>query len=210
MEKGIEICGLTKKYKEQTVLNNITVEFKPNEIAGLVGRNGSGKTMLLKSICGFVRPTSGTIRINGEFLNLTSDVTLDMGILIENPGFLPNYSAYENLKILAMIQGNLSKKDIMKAMDVVDLDINSHKKVGKFSMGMKQKLGIAQAILGEPQIILLDEPMNSLDMRCIEKVRSYLIEIKRQERIIILASHSKEDIEMLCDNVYTMEFGQLK
>lgn len=206
----IMIEHLTKKYNEKEVLHDITVSFSKGKLYGLIGRNGSGKTMLLKSICGFIKPSSGTIRVDGKTLWKDMDIPPNMGIIIEKPGFLPDKSGYKNLQLLSIVQGSVAKEEIREVMKRVGLDPDSRKKVGKYSMGMKQKLGIAQAIMGNPEILLLDEPMNGLDEESVQLVRGILQEFKEKNALIILASHVKEDIELLCDEVYVMSAGELK
>ena len=205
---NIEIQRLTKKYGLNTVLDDVNMNLTSGNIYGLIGRNGSGKTMLLKCICGFVVPTNGIVKINGKTLGTNKDFSSKMGIIIENPGFLKDYNGYQNLKLLSIVQGGVSKQEIIDTMNLVGLDSKSKKKVGKYSMGMRQKLGIAQALLGNPNILLLDEPMNGLDEDSVEKLRELLLMLKAQDKLIILASHSKEDIGILCDEVFYARMGK--
>lgn len=205
----IRIQNLTKKFGDAIVLDDVTVDFNVGKVYGLTGRNGSGKTMLLKCICGLIIPTHGTVTIDGKTVEGAIAEDVNMGIIIENPGFLRDYSGIRNLQFLAMVQGRVHKADIIKAMDLVGLDPASKKKVGKYSMGMRQKLGIAQAIMGDPDILLLDEPMNSLDDASVNCIRNLLLKWKSRDKLIILASHSKQDIEFLCDEVYEMHSGKI-
>ena len=176
-------------------------------IHGLVGRNGSGKTMLMKCICGFVPVTSGRITVNDKEIGKDIDVPESCGIIIETPGFLPEYSGYRNLKFLADIKGNVKKEAIMDAIRSVGLDSSSKKHVGKYSLGMRQRLGLAQAIMEDPDLLILDEPMNGLDKEGVSDMRKYLIDLKNKGKTLIIASHSTEDIETLCDTVFEMEKG---
>jgi len=206
----IEINNLTKKFGEVTVLNDINVEFEKGKIHGLIGRNGSGKTMLMKCICGFVPITSGKILVDNKEIGKDIDVPESCGIIIETPGFLPEYSGYKNLKFLADIKGNIKRDTIISAIKSVGLDPSSTKHVGKYSLGMRQRLGLAQAIMEDPALLILDEPMNGLDNEGVADMRKYLMNLKQQGKTLIIASHSMEDIETLCDTVYEMDKGILK
>ena len=210
MEYIIEIKNLSKSFGSIRVLKDITVCFEKGKIHGLIGRNGSGKTMLLKCICGFVPPTSGTVSVNHKIIGKDTDIPERMGIIIEAPGFLPNYSAFDNLRFLAMIQHRIKKEDIAEVMERVGLEPLSKKHVGKYSLGMRQRLGIAQAIMENPEILILDEPMNGLDNHGVEDIRSLLLKLKEEGKTIVIASHSAEDIGLLCDTVYEMDAGVLK
>ena len=205
----IRIRNLTKKFGDATVLDDVTVDFEAGKIYGLTGRNGSGKTMLLKCICGLIIPTHGTVTIDGTVVDGAIAEDIKMGIIIESPGFLRDYSGIRNLQLLAMVQEKVDKEDIIQSMKLVGLDPDSKKKVGKYSMGMKQRLGIAQAIMGNPEILLLDEPMNGLDDASVRCIRELLLKWKSHDKLIILASHSKEDIGFLCDEVYEMHSGKI-
>ncbi|MGN0397034.1 MAG: ATP-binding cassette domain-containing protein [Candidatus Fimimorpha sp.] len=205
----IQIEHIQKQFGEAVVLNDINMELKPSNIYGLVGRNGSGKTMLMKCICGFVLPTSGTIRVNGKIVGKEVDIPDEIGIIIENPGFLPNYSGFKNLQLLAMIQNKIGKEQIKEAIRMVGLDPDSKKHVGKYSLGMRQRLGLAQALMEDPNIILLDEPMNGLDNEGVGEIRKLILDLKQKGKLIIIASHTKEDIELLCDQVFYMDHGKV-
>lgn len=205
----IDIIDATKKYKEITVLNNVTVSFDSGKIHGIVGRNGSGKTMLMKCICGLIPLTSGTISINNKIIGKDIDVPPQTGAIIENPGFLPNYSGMTNLKLLAAISGNAKKEDIIWAIERVGLNPKEKKHVGCYSMGMRQRLGIAQAIMEAPSLLILDEPMNGLDEKGVDEIRSLLNELRNSGVTIILATHNLDDVNMLCDDVFQMELGRL-
>ena len=205
----IQIENVTKKFGEAVVLDEINMELQPGNIYGLVGRNGSGKTMLMKCICGFVLPTSGTIHVNGKIVGKEIDIPDDIGIIIENPGFLPNYSGFKNLQLLAMIRNKIGKAEIKEAIRRVGLDPESKKHVGKYSLGMRQRLGLAQALMEDPSILLLDEPMNGLDNEGVEEIRKLILDLKQNCKLIIIASHTREDINLLCDEVFYMDHGKI-
>ena len=198
----ISVNHVTKKFKEATVLHDVNVEFKKAEIHGLIGRNGSGKTMLMKCICGLVPITSGTIIINQK--QIGKDIQIP-----DNIGFLPNYSGYQNLLFLSKIKGTISRDQIKQSIRKVGLNPEDKKPVGKYSLGMRQRLGLAQAIMENPELLILDEPMNGLDKEGVSDMRTLLLELKKQGKTIILASHSAEDIDVLCDSVSEMEHGKL-
>ncbi len=205
----IKVENAVKKYKETVALDNVSLTFEEGSITGLIGRNGSGKSVLLKSICGLVSLTSGKIYIDGVESEKCKKQQTNMGVLIETPGFLDNFSAYKNLKYLASIRGKIKKEDIIAAIKKVGLDPVSRKWVGKYSLGMRQRLGIAQAIMEQPDVLLLDEPMNGLDKHGVEDIRKLILDLKQQGKTIILCSHNAQDIEMLCDKVYELDMGKL-
>ena len=205
----LEIENLTKTFGTQTVLSDISMTLASGQIYGLVGRNGSGKTMLMKMILGFVSPSFGSIKIDGKVIGKDISMPDRIGAIIENPGFLPEYSGFKNLKLLAMIHHTISDEKIRDAMRIVGLDPDSKKHVGKYSLGMRQRLGIAQAIMEDPDILLLDEPLNGLDNEGVEEIRKVLLSLKEKGKLIILASHSKEDIQILCDTVFRMDHGKI-
>ena len=209
MEAAIKVENITKKFGETTVLDCISLTFDKNKIHGLIGRNGSGKTMLLKCICGFVIPTTGTIYVNGMQIGKDLDVPESVGIIIEAPSFLPNYDGYTNLKFLAAINNIISKEQIYAVIEKVGLDPKSKRPVGKYSLGMRQRLGIAQALMEDPDILILDEPMNGLDNQGVADIRKLLLELRNQGKTIILASRGKEDIEILCDTVHELDHGKV-
>ena len=209
MENAIEVTNLTKKFKEAVVLNNVSVSFESGQVHGLIGRNGSGKTMLMKCICGMVPPTSGEIRVHNKVIGKDVDIPENVGVIIETPGFLPGYSAFNNLKFLAAIKNKIGKEEIRKAIQSVGLDPDDKKKVGKFSLGMRQRLGLAQAIMEDPELLILDEPMNGLDKSGVVEMRQYLLDLKAKGKTILIASHSAEDIDVLCDTVHEMDKGEI-
>lgn len=208
-EYMIEVKNVTKKFKDNIALKNISINFEENKIHGLIGRNGSGKTVLLKCICGFFHVNEGEIKVNGEIIGKDIDIAKDMGIIIEAPGFLPNYSGLKNLMFLAEVNGKIKKDRIKEVIRFVGLDPDSRKWVGKYSLGMRQRLGIAQAIMEDPSILILDEPTNGLDQSGVNDLRKLLLELKERGKTILLASHSSEDINLLCDTVSEMDSGVL-
>ena len=191
------------------VLSDISLTFEAGKIYGLVGRNGSGKTMLLKQILGFVTADSGTIRIDGKLLGKDMDMPDNIGAIIETPGFLPEYSGYKNLKLLSMIRGQIGDEKIREMITLVGLDPASRKRVGNYSLGMRQRLGIAQALMEDPDIVLLDEPMNGLDNEGVAEMRKLFGTLRDEGKLIVLASHSREDIDLLCDEIYRFDQGRL-
>ena len=196
-------------YENQQVIKDLSFQVQEGEYVCVVGENGSGKTMLMKMILGFVSPSSGSIKIEGKVLGKDISMPDRIGAIIENPGFLPEYSGFKNLKFLAMIHHKISNEEIRDAMRIVGLDPDSKKHVGKYSLGMRQRLGIAQAIMEDPDILLLDEPLNGLDNEGVEEIRKVLLSLKEKGKLIILASHSKEDIQILCDTVFRMDHGKI-
>lgn len=210
MENVIIVKNATKRFKEAVVLNNISVSFEKGKVHGLIGRNGSGKTMLMKCICGIVPLTSGEITVNGKVIGKEIDIPKNVGVIIETPGFLPGYSGYSNLKFLAAINGKIGKEEIRNAIKSVGLNPDDKKKVGKYSLGMRQRLGLAQAIMEDPELLILDEPMNGLDKDGVKDMRQYLLDLKAQGKTILIASHSAEDIDVLCDTVCEMDKGKLE
>ena len=205
----IIIENATKKFGTQTVLNNVSLTLEDGKIYGFVGQNGCGKTVLFKSICGFIYLDRGTITVDGKVIGKDIDIIKDAGIIIESPGFLPNYSAFKNLKFLTMIKDNIGDEQIKSTLISVGLDPESKKVVGKFSLGMRQRLGIAQAIMENPHILILDEPMNGLDKRGVEDIRKILMDLKKKGKLILLASHNPLDIDILCDCVYELDAGTI-
>ncbi len=206
---AITVKNFTKKFKETTVLDDISVEFESGKVHGLIGRNGSGKTMLMKCICGIVPYRIGEIRVNEKVIGKDVDIPANVGVIIETPGFLPNYSGFNNLKFLAKIKNKISANEIKAAIKSVGLDPDDKKHVGKYSLGMRQRLGLAQAIMEDPNLLILDEPMNGLDKDGVKDMRQYLLDLKAQGKTILIASHSAEDIDVLCDTVCEMDKGVL-
>ncbi len=205
----IELKNVSKRFKTELVLQPTNLSFEKGKIYGLAGRNGSGKTVLLKMISGFLKPDTGTVTINGVLLGEKNEFPDNMGILIDRPGFLPYQSAFQTLKTLSQIRKTISDSDIRDVLKKVGLENTGKKHVGKFSMGMKQRLGIAQAIMESPTILLLDEPMNGLDNQGVKEMRNLLRNYCSGDRLIILASHMQDDINGLCDIVYHIDAGKI-
>ena len=205
----VEIKNLGLTIGKTEILKDIAVTFDTGKIHGLIGRNGSGKTMLMKCICGFVRPTAGTVTVAGKRIGKDCDFPESVGIIIETPGFIPYYSGYRNLKLLADLNRKIGKAEICAAMQKVGLDPDLKRHVRKYSLGMRQCLGLAQAIMENPDLLILDEPMNGLDKEGVADMRKYLLDLKVQGKTILIASHSAEDISMLCDTVFEMDRGVL-
>ena len=205
----IELKALSKQYGCQQVLEKISVKLENGLIYGLIGPNGCGKTTLMRCICGFTRPTGGTVTVDGKVIGKDCDFAPSTGIIIETPGFLPHYSARRNLAILAGISGKASKERIDEVIRLVGLDPNDKKPVGKYSLGMRQRLGIAQAIMENPNTLILDEPFNGLDKEGVRDIHALLKQQKAQGKTVILASHSAADIAQACDVVYEMAGGRL-
>ena len=192
------------------ILQNISIQFEEGQIHGIVGRNGSGKTMLMKCICGFIRPTAGRIMVDGNQVGRDVDFPPDLGLLIETPGFVPYYSGLKNLELLAAVNRRVSREKLDACMELLGLGDAKGKRVSKYSMGMRQRLGIAQAIMEDPKLLILDEPLNGLDEQGVEDIRALLLELKRKGKTILLSSHNGEDIDLLCDSVCKMASGVLK
>lgn len=205
----INVEKATKIFDKYTVLDNVSLQCCEGEICGIVGRNGSGKTVLFKCICGLIKLNEGTITVNGEIIGKDISIIKDTGVIIEEPGLLRNKSGLKNLEYLYMINNKLDKKYLCQVMEKVGLDPHSRKKVGKYSMGMRQRLAIAQATMENQSILILDEPMNGLDNQGVQEMRKVFIELKKQGKTILLASHNREDIELLCDKVYEMDKGRI-
>ncbi len=209
MGNVIVVEEVSKSYKGISVLDHVSISFEKGKIHGIIGRNGSGKTVLIKIICGLVRPDEGYVSVNGKEIGKDVDFPESIGVIIEAPGFLPNLSAYKNLDYLASLKGVIGKEEIRNAVSLVGLDPDDRKHVGKFSLGMKQRLGIAQAIMENPDILILDEPMNALDKSGVAEIRELLLRLKAEGKTILIVSHNTEDIRMLCDTVYEMDGGKL-
>lgn len=207
---GIFLENVTKVFGEQDALKNVSAKFGMGKIYGIVGRNGSGKTVLLKCICGLLHPTAGTVTVNGKIVEKDVDYPENIGFIIETPGFLPRYSGLKNLKYLASIRGRVKEGEIRKYMGLAGLNPDDKKRVGNYSLGMKQRLGLAQALMENPDILILDEPMNALDSNGVEDIRMVLLKMKENGKLIIIASHVRDDIDILCDEVHGMEGGILK
>lgn len=205
----IQINNLSKTIKKNEILSNINLKFESGKVYGLKGKNGSGKTMLMRAICGLITPTSGTISIDGEVLGKEISFPRSIGVLIENPSFINNYTGFKNLKVLASIQNKIDDNQIRKALEQVGLDPDDKRIYRKYSLGMKQKLGIAAAFMENPDIIILDEPINALDEDGAKKIHQILEEQKKRGAVIIIACHDKEELEMLSDEIIEISEGRV-
>ena len=209
MDIAVSVQGVTKRFGEETVLKNVIHDFEEGKIHGIVGNNGSGKTVMMKCICGFLLPTKGRVMVNYKQVGKDMDFPEDMGIIIETPGFLPNVSGMKNLQILASLKQKIDKEAIRDTIRKVGLDPDMKKPVGKYSLGMRQRLGIAQAIMENPSLLILDEPLSGLDKVGVAEMRSLIKGLREQGKTIILASHNQADIDELCDTVCEMDAGIL-
>lgn len=205
----IVVKNLTKSYGNNCVLNNVSVTFSPGVIYGLIGTNGCGKTTLMRCICGFARPTAGTVTVMNQVISKDCDFAPSTGIILETPGFLDNLSGYKNLLLLSGISNKTNKNRIEEALRLVGLNPFDKKPVGKYSLGMRQRLGIAQAIMENPEVLILDEPFNGLDTQGQAEIHKLLQLQKQEGKIIILASHSASDIARACDVVFEIRQGAL-
>lgn len=210
MDDYIRICNVQKRFKQETVIDNVSLEIEKGAICGFVGPNGSGKTMLFKMVAGIIRPDAGQIFVDHKEIGKEIDFPAKMGLMIETPGFLKQYNGFQNLKYLARIRNQISDQEIREAMEEFGLKPDDRKRVGKYSLGMKQRLGIVQAIMEKPELLILDEPMNSLDEANVEILRRKLKELSSGGVTVLLSSHHKEDIELLCEKVYEMKNGKIK
>lgn len=204
----ILLKNVSKKIRDTEILKDIDVQFDSNKIYGLCGCNGSGKTMLLRMIAGLIRPTSGQVHVDGQVLQKDLDFPENMGVLIENPDFWPYYTGKEALYALAAINKKIGMPEIIHTLERVGLEPNDNRTIKKFSLGMKKRLGIAQAIMEHPKLLLLDEPTNALDKKGVETIRNIILEEKKEDSIIILASHNKADLD-ICDVILEIENGQI-
>lgn len=205
----ITVNNVILQIKKDIILKNVNINFDGGKIHGIIGRNGSGKTMLMKCICGFIPPTSGEVVVGDKKIGIDCDFPENTGVIIETPEFIPYYSGFKNLKLLADIQHKINDLDICDSMERVGLNPKLKRTVKKYSLGMRQRLGLAQAIMENPDLLILDEPMNGLDKDGVADMRKYLLSLKEQGKTILIASHSAEDIDVLCDTVCEMDKGVL-
>lgn len=206
----ITVENVTKNLKGVNVLENINYEFTGGNIYGIVGKNGCGKTMLMRAICGLIKPTEGKILVDGKQLHKDISFPPNIGIIIEKPEFLGYLTGFENLKRLAEINNKITDDEIRNYMKMFSLDPDSKLHTRKYSLGMKQKIGIIQAIMENPDTLILDEPFNAIDEETVETVHKLLIEYKNDGKLIMVTSHHKEDIDSVCDHVIYMQDGKIK
>ena len=204
---AISVRNVCKDFGQVRVLKSVSRDFEAGKIHGIVGNNGSGKTVLMKCICGFLLPTEGMVLVNGKRVGKDVDFPSDLGIIIETPGFLPNITGVKNLEILASLNKKIGLADIADSIRRVGLDPQSKTPVGKYSLGMRQRLGIAQAIMENPSLLILDESMNGLDKHGVAEMRKLIKGLKNEGKTILLASHNQGDIDELCDTVCEMDAG---
>ena len=209
MEIAVSVQNVCKDFGKERVLHNVTRYFEIGKIHGIVGNNGSGKTVLLKCICGFLIPTEGKIIVDGKQVGKDMDFPPDLGLIIETPGFLLQASGVKNLEILASLNKKIGLEEVAAAIRRVGLDPHLKKPVGKYSLGMRQRLGIAQAIMEDPKLLVLDEPLNGLDKHGVKEMRELLKGLKAEGKTILLASHNQYDIDELCDTVCEMDAGRM-
>lgn len=205
----LEIKNICKTIGSAEILKHINLEMERGKIYGLRGKNGSGKTMLMRTICGLILPTEGEIVIDGETLGKDISFPRSIGALIENPGFIADYSGMKNLEVLASIQNHIKKEEIAACMEELGLDPNDKKKFKKYSLGMKQKLGIIAAVMENPDIIVLDEPLNALDEKTVNTVKEILLRHKARGALIIISCHDREELEFLSDEIFCIEAGEI-
>lgn len=206
----LELKNVSKRFGHRTILEDVSLSVERGKTVGLVGANGSGKSVLFKILCGFERPDQGNVYVRGKELGKNGqDFPDNIGVFINSPGFIGIYSGFENLKFLADIKGKIGEKEIEAAMEKVGLDPGDKTKVEHYSLGMKQKLGLAQAMMEGQDILVLDEPFNALDYKMYEDVKTIIRMLKAEDKTIFLTSHHFKDIEQLCDQVYFIEDGRL-
>ena len=206
----IELKNVTKKFDKIEVIKNTNIVFESGHIYGLHGRNGSGKSVLMKLICGFYMPTTGEILFDNVNFNAKNEYPKDLRAVIEKPTFFPDLTGYENLKVLARIQNKITDKEILESLETVNLIHEKDKKYKEYSLGMKQKLGIAQVLMENPSVMIFDELFNGIEDDTVDKIRNILLELKNQNKIIIVTSHIKEDIDILSDEVYKFNNGNVE
>jgi ABC-2 type transport system ATP-binding protein len=205
----VKANNVSKEINKQPVLKNISLSLNKGKIYGFRGKNGSGKTMLFRALCGLIIPTEGTVDVGGVTLGKDASFPLSVGVLIEYPGFLNNYTGFKNLKMLAELNGLIDDERIRESIRLVGLDPEDKRKYRKYSLGMKQRLGLAQAIMEKPELIILDEPTNALDSDGVEELKKLLLDLKNEQKCILIASHDKEELDYLSDEIFLMENGKI-
>lgn len=207
MNVAVSVQNVSRDFGQERVLHNVSRDFEAGKIHGIVGNNGSSKTVLMKCICGFLIPTEGRIIVNGKHIGIDVDFPQDLGLIIETPGFLPNLSGLKNLEILDSLNHKIGLSEVAAAIRRVGLDPLMKKPVSKYSLGMRQRLGFAQAIMENPMLLILDEPLNGLDKHGVKEMRSLIRGLRGEGKTILLASHNQGDIDELCDTVCEMDAG---
>lgn len=203
----IDLENVSKTIKNSEVLKDISLHFESGNIYGFIGRNGSGKTMLFRTVSGLIRPTSGSVKYNGKVLGSQLDIIPRLGLVIENVGLYPEFTGLQNLKMLAKINSLVGESEIREAIMRVGLDPNDRRTVRRYSLGMRQRIVLAQAIMERPDVLILDEPTNALDEDGVEQIRELIREEKERGALVLIASHNREDISCLCDKIYSMRAG---
>ena len=206
----IIVKDLSKKFKKVTILENINMKFESGKIYGIVGRNGSGKSVFLKILCSFYKPTTGEVLYGNINYNSNNSFPPSVRALIEKPTFFPDLTGYENLKLLASIQNKIGNEEINKTLELVNLTTEKNKKYSEYSLGTKQKLAIAQVLMESPDVMIFDELFNGIEESTVEKIRNILLDLKNQNKLIIVTSHIKEDIDVLSDEVYNFDNGHVE
>ena len=209
MRTVIKLDHVSKKFSEEQVLKDVCFEFQEGKIYGIVGNNGSGKTVLMKCICGFLNPSSGKILVNYKEIGKDVDFPEDIGVIIETPGFLPNLTGMKNLEILASLQHKIGKERIQEVLQTVELDPKLKKPVSKYSLGMRQRLGIAQAVMEDPSILILDEPTRGIDVGAKYDIYCLINQMVEQGKSVIMISSEMPEILGMCDRVYIMNEGKM-
>ena len=209
MRTVIKLDHVSKKFSEEQVLKDVCFEFQEGKIYGIVGNNGSGKTVLMKCICGFLNPSSGKILVNYKEIGKDVDFPEDIGVIIETPGFLPNLTGMKNLEILASLQHKIGKERIQEVLQTVGLDPKLKKTVSKYSLGMRQRLGIAQAVMEDPSILILDEPTRGVDVNAKAEIHKIISDLTQQGLTIIMISSELPELIGMCDRIYVMKDGYI-
>ncbi len=209
MKSAIIVRNVSKSFDKEQVLFDITRNFERGKIHGIIGNNGSGKTVLMKCICGFLIPSSGEVVVKGQRVGIDVDFPRNLGVIIETPGFLPHLTGLKNLEILVALNHKVRTREVVQCIRKVGLDPSLKKPVSKYSLGMRQRLGIAQAIMENPEILILDEPFNGLDKHGVSQMRELIQSLKEEGKTILLASHHQSDIDVLCDTVCEMDGGRM-
>lgn len=206
----IDANDLSKRFKENLILNNISLKVSSGQIVGISGSNGAGKSILLRILCGFLRADSGQVSVWGQKIGREIEFPNKTGILIDGPGFISHLSGFRNLKLLAMIRNEIDDDQVRQTMTLVGLDANNKTAVGKYSTGMRQRLGLAQALMERPNLLILDEPTSGIDRAGTAEIQSLIQQLASEGKTIVLTSHSAQELKDICDQVYELEQGELQ